>query len=145
MPEQVSFTKQELQDFMATVIKSAVAEATRMNPLEEKKYKEALEAEARKTKMVAELGRIEEQAQKDKKNRCSHTRDKEGNPVAKGTGVWTTQGQVHGNDTITLVCLRCGNSWHWQATAQERDFAQNGAHGLLGFPPPEEERLLKTA
>lgn len=115
----------------------------RMNPLEQKKYEEELARDKRRTAMQIESARIEIEKRERQKNSCTHTRDKEGNMAPRGQGMWTTGGQVHGDDTISLLCMRCGFVWKFKGTPSERDLAVNGPHGLLGLAPPDDSRLIE--
>src|SRR5438552_1230445 len=129
----VELSPDQLQQLLVKAVAAGVAEATKMNPLEEKRYKEELEREERRNKLAVELGKAEEEALRKKRDACSHSRDKEGNGVSRGQGIWTTQGQIHGNECITLICMRCATTWTWKGTMAERDAANNSAHGLLGW------------
>ena len=139
----VELSPDQLQQLLTKAVAAGVAEATKMNPLEEKRYLEELEREERRNKLAVELGKAEEEALRKKRDACTHSRDKEGNAVSRGSGIWTTQGQVHGNERITLLCMRCATTWTWKATADEREAVSNSAHGLMGWAPPAEDRLIR--
>jgi len=139
--DTITFSKDQFQQFLD---KLAEASQQRMNPLEEKKYKEEMEREKRRLAMQMESARIEIEKTNRRKYGCTHTRDKEGNSAPRGQGTWTTSGQVHGDDTITLICMRCGTDWHFKGSPNERDLAVNGPHGLLGMAPPDESRVINT-
>jgi len=142
-PQGVNLSFEQLKE----LISSAVAESHKMNPLQQKEYDDKIKAEKRKAMMVVELGKAEEQAMNLKKHGCSHSRHGmgagklAGHACAKGTGEWTTGGQVHGDGTATMVCTRCSYTWHWQPTSQEREYIDNS--GMLGMAPPVESRLIK--
>jgi hypothetical protein len=144
MPDtKESFTigKEELR----TLLSELMGQARKMTPLEERRYKEELEAESRRNRMVIELGRVEEEAQRAKRSACTHTVDKSsGNSALPGAAnsTWCTQGQVHSNDVISLICLRCSTVWYWKSTPAERDYAQNADHGLMGHAPPARDRVI---
>lgn len=139
LPNTISISKDDLKSLLEAVMNSSA----RMNPLEQKKYNEELEKDKRKANLVKQLGEDEERQMNAKKNGCSHCIDKDtGQPVPRGTGLWITQGQVHANDIISLICLRCSTTWHWKGTASERAYAQDAEHGLLHVPPPSADRLL---
>ena len=135
MSEGITLSKEQFQDLLAAISNP------KMNPLEQKKFEEEEKKEKRRALLAVELGTAEAQSRYRKAMGCSHSRDgRTGNAVPRGTGEWTTGGQVHGNDTITLSCLRCGTRWTWAATPQEREYANNA--GLLGFTPPPIERCI---
>lgn len=144
---QETYTKQDVKDIVEAAVRAAISESKKLNPIEQKQLDDQLAAEERRKAMMKALGEAEEQTLRRKKYGCSHHRNDKGESVAPGSpgAIPTTQGQVHGDDTITLICMRCSTTWRWKATAAERDYAINAEHGLLGFAPPPEERLIKTA
>lgn len=124
------------------IIESAVKAAVAPNALEAKQMQEALERDRRRTLLAVELGRVEEEARWRRQNSCTHSADaKTGEPVTKGTGRWTTSGQVHGDDSASLICQRCSTLWKFVPTREEREFILNGP-GLLGYAPPPIERCI---
>lgn len=134
----ITLSKEQFQQML-----EAIAHP-RMNPLEEKKFAEEALKEKRRALLSVELGKAEAEKRYRQQVGCSHSRDpRSGNGVARGSGEWTTGGQRHGDDTITLACLRCGTQWTWKATPQEREYCDNA--GLLGFPPPPVERCTNKA
>jgi len=144
MAETVGITKEQLQEILIKVIGAAKA----MNPIEEEEYKKKLELKQRRDLMMIELGKIEEMREKAKRDGCTHCRWPAGGKQAgmsapKGQGEWCTAGQIHGSNTIVLLCQRCGWTWIFKGSEAELDYAANA--GLLGFPPPPEERCLQTA
>ena len=114
----IYFSPEQLQEFMAKAMAAAVAEARKMTPLEERKYNEEVTRERRRDRMAVELDKADEQMQRNKRLGCSHKCDpRTGLAVGRDRqdGVWTTAGQLHGNDMATLVCIRC--AWTWRCTA----------------------------
>ena len=139
LPSTLSISKEDLKELLMAVMGASKS----MNPLEEKKYKEELEKERRKALLVKQLGEDEERQMAQRRGGCSHCVDKDtGQPVARGTGMWCTQGQVHSNDVISLICMRCSTVWYWKGTAQERAYAIDAEHGLLHIPPPSADRII---
>ena len=140
LPSSMNISKEDLKELLMAVMTASKS----MNPLEEKKYQEELEKDRRKALLVKQLGEDEERQIAMRRDGCSHCVDKEtGQPVPRGTGQWCTQGQVHSNDIISLICMRCSTTWHWKGTPAERAYAIDAEHGLLHIPPPSEARLLK--
>ena len=137
-------TKQDLADIVA----AAVAAANRPDPLREKELAEQLATEKRRTAMMLELGKIEEASTKRKKDGCTHSRlpmsarKYGGHAARKGEGEWTTGGQMHDDDTATMICTRCSWTWHWRPTLEERRYIEQ--QGMLGMSPPAESRLITT-
>lgn len=139
IPPSITLTKEDLKELLISVMQAA----NTMNPLEQKKYEEELMKEKRKAMLVKQLGEEEERQLALRRNSCSHCVDKStGESVPRGQGMWITQGQVHSNDVISIVCLRCATVWYFKGTASERDYSINAEHGMLHFPPPSPERLL---
>lgn len=133
--------KLELTPEMTDLITKVIAATQKLNPLDERKYNEEINREKRRAMFAVELAKAEEQTRLNRINGCSHSRDSRlGNAVAKGTGEWTTGGQMHGNDTATLTCLRCGFGWHFSTTPQEREYFRE--QGMLGMAPPPMDRLV---
>jgi hypothetical protein len=137
--QELKMTLSQLKD----IIESAVRAATAPNPLEQKALDEALQTEKRRAMLAVELGRAEEQGRWLKQNSCSHSRDKNtGEAVRKGTGVWTTGGQMHGDGAASLVCQRCATTWRFRPTPAELEYIQNSSSGLMGFAPPDLDRCI---
>ena len=131
------FTYEQVQE----LLRVAIAEASKLNPIEQKRLDEEIERDRRRKQLSIELGRVEEESRWRRQNSCTHSRhNTTGESVPRGMGTWTTCGQTHSDDTISLICMRCATLWHFQATPRERELA-NGA-GLLGFAPPPIERCL---
>lgn len=139
MPENgVTLTQEQFAQLLEAI------GSPKMNPLEQKKYDEEAKKEKRRTMLSVELGKVEAEARYRRQAGCSHSRDpRTGAPVVRGSGEWTTGGQCHGDDTITLSCLRCGTQWTWKGSPQEREYANQA--GLLGFAPPPVERCINKA
>src|SRR5215831_9029455 len=134
----VSITATQLQDILTAALKAA----NQPNALEAKHIAEEAERERRQQALAVELARVEEEARWRKQNSCSHSvNEKTGEPVAKGTGKWATGGQMHGDDSCTLICQRCAQVFRFMPTREEREYIING-QGLLGFAPPPLERLI---
>ena len=139
MPEkEFSITASQLQN----IIESAVKAASAPNALEQKRLDEEMDRERRKARLAVELAKVEEEARWRKQNSCSHScNDKTGQSVARGTGRWTTGGQIHGDDVATLICQRCSTTWRFKPTHEEREYILNGP-GLMGYAPPPMERCI---
>ena len=136
--KELSLTKAEL----AEIIGSAVRAANAPNALEQKRLDEELERERRRSLLSVELAKVEEEARWRKQHSCSHScNEKTGDPVARGKGKWTTGGQMHGDETATLICQRCSTVWRFKPTSEEREYIQNGP-GLMGFAPPDISRCI---
>lgn len=134
----VSLTKTELQELLTTVLRQAQS----LNPLDQKRLDEEIEREKRRTLLAIELARTEEEAHWRRQNSCTHSaHEKTGEAVPKGMGKWTTGGQMHGDESATLICQRCATAWRFKPTREEREYILNGP-GLLGYPPPNMDRLL---
>jgi len=115
-----------------------------MNPLEEKAMKAELEKDRRRGVLAIELGYAEELRRWNQQHSCTHYRDSKTGDAqhpSKGGGAYTTQGQMHGNDTATLLCLRCCTEWKFIPTPAEREYILNGP-GMMGFAPPPVERCI---
>ena len=61
------------QQFQA-ILESVVAKAKELNPLDQRKYDEMLAKERRRDLLAVQIGKAEEQAQRAKRNNCSHMR-----------------------------------------------------------------------
>jgi hypothetical protein len=139
MPEKdISLTPSQLKDIIETAVKAASAP----NALEQKRLDEEIEKDKRRSRLSVELAKVEEESRWRRQHSCTHSaNEKTGESVAKGTGKWTTGGQIHGDDAATLICQRCAMTWRFKPTPQEREYILNGP-GLLGFAPPPFERCL---
>lgn len=143
----IEMTPEQLQQLLKAAVQgavdTAVTAAKQMNPLEQRKYNEELANEERKKLLREAVGRDKMRVLNAKKN-CTHSRDNIGKYVPKGQGVWTTSGQLHSDDTISLLCLRCQRTWVFKSLPWERELFHTGEHGLLGLAPPSDERLLNN-
>lgn len=138
---EINLTHEQLQKLLAEAMGAAVTAARKMNPLEQKAYDEELRKDRRRALLSVELGKIESEKRWRQQASCTHSRDKStGDAVAKGTGQWTTGGQRHGHDRLSVICLRCGTAWIFKASPNELEYAEQ--HGLLGYAPPPVERCL---
>jgi hypothetical protein len=136
----ISITPEELQNLLRSAIKEAVASATALNPLEQRKLDEELAKDHRRSAMILQLGKIEAEAQLQKRNACSHMRDaKTGDAVPRNwpTGEWTTGGQAYQNGLAVIICQRCSTTWMFKPEPNYYNaILQNGL--LKAAPPPEE-------
>lgn len=140
MSENVSFTKEQFQEFLHAISQN------KLNPLEQKKLEEELRKDRRKLRRSIEEGYSAELKRWAQQNGCTHSRwpaghRNAGESAPRGQGEWTTGGQVSGN-VISLLCLRCQTTWKFEGTQQEVEYANNSASGLMCFPPPPVERCL---
>src|SRR5215471_11720067 len=102
--DHLALTPLQLQD----IIEAAVKAATAPNALEQKRLEEEMERERRRSILSVELAKVEEEARWRRQNACSHSANsKTGESVPRGKGHWTTSGQMHGDDTASLICQRC--------------------------------------
>jgi hypothetical protein len=146
-------TKDDLKDLITAATTAAVAAAMRPNAKEQKEIDDQIAADKRKSLMMVEMGKAEQEAMDRKKYGCSHSRHPMsagklgGHNCRKGTGEWTTGGQFCGKNPKTgvpyayLVCTRCSFGWKWEPNVQELEYLQE--NGFMGLEPPEESRLLK--
>ncbi len=135
-PRGFYLTPEQLQE----LLKTAIGEATKLNPIEQRKLDEELARERRKNAMMLQLGKIEEEAAKRKREGCSHMRDaKTGDGVARNhpTGEWCTGGQAYQDGTALIICQRCSSTWLFRPEPGYYNvILQNGL--LKAAPPPEE-------
>lgn len=106
--KNVTLSREDLQALLEAVVKAAKAP----NALEQKAIDAEVERDRRRTMLMIELAKIEEQKQIARKNGCSHERYPQGHrhaghPAPRGIGEFTTGGQLTGRELATLVCLRC--------------------------------------
>ena len=155
---QVTMSKSELTELLKTIqagqaetLAAAIRAAREPNPLEQKAIDEQIEADKRRSKLMVELGKVEEQSMFRRKHGCSHSRVPQGQrnagaPCPRGHGEWTTGGQLSGVDDATgrdvahMLCTRCSWSWRWIPTLAEREMI-NGP-GMLGMTPPTDDRVI---
>lgn len=136
----VNMTAEQLQEVLTKVLSTGIAEAKRMNPVEEDQYEKQMETKLRRELASIEHARVEEEAQKRKMLGCPHHVDKEGNPCRpQDGGKWITQGQVHSEGLLSLLCLRCNKTWMWKGTAEEISLALE--NGMKRWNPPARERV----
>src|SRR5258708_22238305 len=83
-PNMISLTPEDLQNLLKTAISEAVAQATKLNPLEQRKLDEELAKDRRKNAMIKQLGEIEERSMREKRDRCSHLRHPAGSGKLAG-------------------------------------------------------------
>ena len=142
--DEFKMSKQDLID----IVSAAVAASHQLNPIEQRKYEQELETQKRKDRAMVELAKAEEEAAKRKKYGCTHSRlpmsagKYGGHAAPKGQGEWVTGGQMHDDDTATMICQRCSWTWHWKPTLQERQYIEQS--GMMGMAPPDESRLIKA-
>lgn len=135
-------TADDLQKLLSSAMAAAVSEARKMTPLESRKYNEEVEKERRRDRMGIELSKAEEINQRNKMYGCSHRCDPKTGLAVGGDrqdALWTTGGQLHGNDLATLSCMRCGWRWTWKTNAQEREYINNA--GMLRMAPPPKAQV----
>lgn len=144
--DAVTWTKEEFQNFLTALRDMA---QPKMNPLEQKKFEEEAQKDARRNQMQVELAKVEMAKQKQRKEGCSHCRwpatagKKGGHAAPRGQGEWVTQAQLHEqNGTIDLMCQRCTWIWRWKATPEEISYMKDNDGGMAGFPPPSEDRIV---
>lgn len=144
----ISLTPEDLQNLLKTAIGEAVAQATRLNPLEQRKLDEELAKDRRKTAMIKQLGEIEERSMREKRDRCSHMRFPAGSGKNSGQSAprgalgaeWCTGGQAYQDGTAMIICLRCSDTWLFRPDASYYNaIIQNG---LLGETPPPMELTI---
>ena len=138
----VTLTYDQLQEILKLVSQP------KLNALEQKKLNSELRKEHRERISGLMQGYADDLKRWNQQRGCSHCRwpmfagANAGQMAPKGQGEWMTSGQAHGDGTVTIICARCNTRWHFKATANELDYAQNSEHGLLGFVPPDISRCL---
>jgi len=144
----ISITPEQLQELLKTAIGEAVAAATKLNPLEQRKLDEQLAADRRKNAMIKQLGEIEERSMREKRDRCSHLRYPAGSGKLAGHGAprgalgaeWCTGGQAYQDGTAMVICLRCSSTWLFRPDSNYYNaILQNG---MLGEAPPSDEYTI---
>lgn len=142
-PRGTYFTPEEIQNLLKTAISEAIAAANKMNPIEQRKFDEDMAKERRRNQMMLQLGKIEEESARQKREGCSHMRDaKTGDGVPRNhpTGEWTTGGQAYQNGIAGIICQRCSSMWLFRPEANYyNSILQNG---LLKAPPPPVELTI---
>src|SRR5215472_9666368 len=125
MPNTIELTPQALQDLLRTAIAEAVSQATKLNPIEQRKLDEEMERERRKNAMMLQLGRIEEEAERRRKAGCTHKRFPASAGKLAGQSAprdavgaeWATGGQAYQDGTAMVICLRCSSTWLFRPDA----------------------------
>ena len=139
----ISMSPEDLQNLLKTAIAEAVGQATKLNPIEQRKLDEDLQRERKRTQMMVQLGKIEEESARRKREGCSHMRDAktgDGVPRSHPTGEWTTSGQAYQNGTAIIICQRCSSTWLFKPDPNYYSvIIQNG---LLKAPPPPDELTM---
>lgn len=144
MSQAVSITPEQLQELLRAV----VMESKKLNPLEQKEFDEKMAQERRKARMVADLGRAEEEAMKAKRNGCSHMRwpatagKNAGHSAPRGAlgAEWCTGGQAYQDGTAATICMRCSTVWRFKPTPEY--YTAIVQNGLLGEAPPSDEHII---
>jgi hypothetical protein len=143
--ELKGLTKQDLID----IVSAAVAASHQLNPIEQRKYEQELQAQKRRDLAAINLAKIEEENMRNRKNGCSHSRypmamgKLGGHNCPKGQGEWTTGGQLHSQDLATMICQRCSWTWQFKPTKAEYEYIEQ--NGMMGMTPPDDSRLIKPA
>jgi len=135
----LNITPEQLQELLRT----AIAEATKLNPLQQRQLDEELARERRKNLMMRQLGQIEEESMRKKREGCSHMRDaKTGDGVPRNwpTGEWTTGGQAYQDGTAMVICTRCSSTWLFRPEANY--YGAILQNGLRSSPPPPEHLTI---
>lgn len=148
MDNNISMSALDLQNLLKTAIAEAVTQATKLNPIEERKLKEDLAQEKRRHQAMVQLGKIEEETAQRKKDGCSHLRHPagsgrwSGHSAAKGAlgAEWCTGGQAYQDGTAMVICQRCANTWLFRPDSNYYNaILQNG---LLGEAPPPDHLTI---
>lgn len=147
MPE-TSFTYEQVQQLIKSAVESAVLAANKMNPIEQRKFDEEAERDRKRTEMMIQLGKIEEEAARRRKEGCTHMtytmsagkKAGEMAPVGAANSEWKTGGQAYQNGLASLVCLRCQTVWLFKPTPEY--YSAIMQNGLLGeAPPPPQDTM----
>jgi len=148
MSETISITPQQLQELLKTAISEAVSQATKLNPIEQRKLDEELQKDKRRNMMMIQLGKIEEESARQKRDGCSHMRypasagKLSGHSAPRGAlgAEWVTGGQAYQDGTAMVICLRCSSTWLFRPDSSYYNaILQNG---LLGEAPPPEAQTI---
>lgn len=148
MSNAISITPEQLQELLRTAIQEAVGQATKLNPIEQRKLDEELAKDRRRNQMMIQLGKIEEEAARAKRDGCSHMRHPAGSGKLAGHSApkgslgaeWCTGGQAYQDGTAMIICLRCSSTWLFRPDANYYNaILQNG---LLGEAPPSEHQTI---
>lgn len=141
MPE-TGFTYEQVQQLIKTAVETAIGAANRMNPIEQRKYDDEMDRERRRSEMMLQLGKIEEEAARRRREGCTHMtftmsagkRAGEMAPLGSANAEWKTGGQAYQNGLASLVCLRCQTVWLFKPTPEY--YSAIVQNGLLGEAPP---------
>lgn len=142
--KQITMNEDQLASVFAKAVEAAVKAARAPNPLEQREIDKQIEADKRRSMMIVELGKAEEEVMRRKRDDCTHSRHSMsmgslgGHAAPRGQGEWTTGGQMLGRKKAVLVCTRCAWTWVFQPTDAEAEFIEQT--GLRGFPPPTKEK-----
>lgn len=149
MPQaETTFTYEQVQQLIKTAVETAITSAKALNPVEQKRFDEEMERDRRRTQMMIQLGKVEEEAAYRRKNGCTHKRynmsaGKHGGEMAPrdaSNADWMTGGQAYQNGLASLICLRCQTVWMFRPTPEYYSaIMQNGLYGEA--PPPEKDTL----
>src|SRR5579859_6994782 len=116
---ETSFTYQQVQELIKAAVETAVLASNKMNPIEQRKFDQETEKEDRRNQMMIQLGKIEEESNRRRKDGCTHRRYNMSNekhagemaPKEATDATWSTGGQAYQNGLACLVCTRCQNVW----------------------------------
>jgi len=145
---QISISPEDLQALLRTAISEAVMQATKLNPIEQRKLDDELAKDRRRNEMMRQLGKIEEETARRKRDGCSHMRYPAGAGKLAGHGAprgalgaeWVTGGQAYQDGTAMIICLRCSSTWLFKPDPNYYNaIVQNG---MLGEAPPPDELTL---
>ena len=130
----MTITPKQLEDMLSRVL----ADSRKLNPMEQRKFDEEVERDRRRNMLMIELGKVEEEKDRRRKNGCSHKRDaKTGDAVSRDSmGEWTTGGQAYQDGTAAIICLRCSTTWIFKPTPEQYSIILQ--NGLLKARPPLE-------
>lgn len=145
---ETGFTYEQVQQLIKTAVETAVLSANKMNPIEQKKFDEEAERDRRRSQMMIQLGKIEEEATRRRKEGCTHMRYTmsagrragEMAPRNAANAEWMTGGQAYQNGTASIICLRCQTVWLFRPTPEYYSAIQQ--NGLLGEAPPEDKDVI---
>ncbi len=140
MATTVEMSPEQLQ----RILEAVIAKTQQLNPLEQRTYDEQIAKERRRDLLAVQIGKAEEEAQRRKRDSCSHLRfpatagKNSGMMAPKGTSgaEWTTGGQAYQNGLAMLFCSRCHSEWWFKPTQDYYTFiVQNGMDGIQ---PPDD-------
>lgn len=148
MPNTIELTPQALQELLRTAISEAVSQATKLNPIEQRKLDEEMEKDRRKNAMMRQLGQIEEESMRRKRDGCTHKRypatmgklSGHSAPANALGAEWCTSGQAYQDGTAMIICMRCSSTWLFRPDASY--YSAILQNGLLGEAPPPNELTI---